>query len=65
MYQGYHIIRVSLICIKKSAIPAMKRILNEEDLKMKKALKSIVSVPRELRFFKTYLCENINYHYYY
>ena len=46
MYQGYYVIRVSLICIKKSAIPAMKRILNEEEFKMKKALKSIVSLPK-------------------
>ena len=38
---------------KNSAINAMRRMLNEEELKLKRAMKSIDFVPRELRFINS------------
>ena len=35
---------------KRSAIPAMKKMLNEEELKLKRAIQNIDIVPRELCF---------------
>ena len=52
MVEKYFIKNVSTERFRKSAIPTMKRMLNEEEFKIKKALKNAVSVPREHCFLK-------------
>ena len=44
--------KVEKYFIKNSAIPVMKKMLNEEEFKLKKALKNVDCVPREHRLFK-------------
>ena len=52
MYQGYYIIIVSLMYITTLFIKVNhEQQFRQEEFKMKKALKSIVSVPREHQFF--------------
>ena len=45
--EKYLIKQVNTERYKRSSIPAMIRILNKEELKLKKAMKCLIPVPRE------------------
>ena len=53
IFEKYLVQNVSTERHKNSAINAMRRMLNEEELKLKRAMKSIDFVPRELRFINS------------
>ena len=38
---------INNISTERSAIPAMKKLLNDEELKLRRVMKSVKSVPRE------------------
>ena len=49
---GYKPIKFRTERFRNSAIPVMKKMLNEEEFKLKKALKKVDCVPREHCLFK-------------
>ena len=53
IFEKYLVQNVSTERHKNSAINAMRKMLNEEELKLQRAMKSFDIVPRELRFLNS------------